>query len=140
MNKLSQCGLWLVSGSFLLPALVQAAPTGAPPVLPTGFTSTVTAPKAVKTGSPAAFSVKLTDKSKAFAGANVDLEVYDAKGKKVAQQVWSGQSLSKGKSSIYHWAWKPASAGTYQVKLGVFSADWKTLQYWVDQATVVKVS
>ena len=126
----------LLLGSLLLPMFTSAAPT--PP--PSFISKVAVSPSAMKVGKAATVSVSLLDKNKPVSGGNVDLEVYNAQGKKIGQQVWSGQTLSAAKSSAYHWSWKPAAAGTYTMKLGVFSSNWKTLEYWVDKAAVVKVS
>jgi hypothetical protein len=121
-------------GSLLLPVFTSAAP-------PPSFTSKVSvSPAAAKAGKAASVAISLSDKSKPVTGGTVDLEVYNAHGKKVGQQVWSGQSLSGAKNSVYHWSWKPAAPGTYTLKLGVFSNGWKTLDYWADKAIIVKVS
>ncbi len=138
MNKLSastlSVGLSVTLGGLLPPLAAAPAPQAA-------FLSKVTvSPAAAKAGKTAFVSVSLSDKSKPVAGGNVDLEVYNASGKKVSQQIWSGQALSGTKSSVYHWSWKPAAPGIYTLKLGVFSSNWKTLTYWVDKAAVVKVS
>ena len=135
MTKFLQSRIRLASGLLLLQAGVCAAP-----VSESSFTSTVAATPAAKAGRPVALSVRLADKSIALPGGNVDLEIYNAQNKRVAQQVWAGQTLAKGKSSVYRWAWKPAAAGTYTAKLGVFSGNWKTLHYWVDKALTLKVS
>jgi hypothetical protein len=126
--------VWLVPGILLLQISSAAAPA---PV----FKSHVTAaPSTAKVGKPDAIVISLTNQGSAVPKSNVDLEVYDAKNKKIAQQDWSGQTLAKGKNSAYHWAWKPAKPGVYTFKLGVFSTDWKTLHYWVDKALVLKAS
>ncbi len=137
-------GACAVAGILLLPAAVGAAPKPAPApakAAAPGFTSKVTAtPGHARVGKDANIAVSLVNKGASFPGANVDLEVYDAKNKKVAQHTWSGQALAKGKGGAYRWAWKPASAGTYTVKFGVFSSDWKNLRYWVDKALILPVS
>ncbi len=125
---------------ILAAALGSLQPVFAAPAPPPSFVSKVSVSPPAKAGKSATVSVSLSDKSKPVAAGNVDLEVYNAQGKKVSQQVWSGQALSRAKSSIYHWSWKPAAPGTYTLKLGVFSSGWKTLNYWSDKALVVKVS
>ena len=136
MKISSYLGAGVMAGVLLLPAAGRAAPAQA-----VSFTSQVTAaPGHARVGKAANFSVSLVNKGVAVPKANVDLEVYNAQNKKVAQQVWSAQNLAKGKSGPYHWIWKPAAAGTYTIKLGVFSGDWKTLRYWADKALILPAS
>lgn len=122
------------AASLLLPLVGQAAP---PPAVASQVTA---APTRAKAGKPVMLSASLTNKSATLPAGNVDLEVYDARNKKVAQHTWSGQVLAKNKPQAYHWAWKPAAVGTYTIKVGVFSSDWKTLCYWADKALIVPVS
>lgn len=135
-NRAAKTAAWLVLGISITQLRGGAAPAPA-----AGFISHVAvSPAVVKSGKPAAFSVSLVNQSAVVSGGNVDLEVYNAQKKRVAQQVWSGQMLPKGKSSVYHWVWKPAVAGVYTIKLGIFSGNWKTMHYWMDKAQTVKVS
>ena len=133
-------GACIVTGGLLLPASVGAAPAPAKAPAP-AFTSRVTAtPAHARVGKDANIAVSLVNKGAAVPGANVDLEVFDAKNKKIAQHTWGAQTLAKGKGGTYHWAWKPTAAGTYTVKFGVFSGDWKSLRYWVDKALILPAS
>ena len=70
----------------------------------------------------------------------MDLEVYNAKNVRVAQKFWQGQSFAKGKSSVYHWTWKPTMPGAYIIKIGVFGSSWKPLYHWRDKALALTVS
>ena len=136
MTILSSIGVAVLVGGLLLPLAGRTAPAPA-----ASFTSKVTAaPGHAKVGKAANFSVVLVNKGAALSDANVDLEIYGAKNKKIVQKVWPAQSLAKGKSGAYHWIWKPTAAGTYTVKFGVFSRDWKTLRYWDDKALVLPAS
>ncbi|MDQ2800822.1 MAG: hypothetical protein M3Y13_14420 [Armatimonadota bacterium] len=140
MKISSYVGVCVIAEGLLLPSMVGAAPKPAPAPAP-GFTSRVTAtPARAKVGKDANLSVSLVNKGATVPGANVDLEVFNAQNKKIAQHTWGAQNLAKGKSSAYHWAWKPVAAGTYTVKFGVFSRDWKTLRYWSDKALILPAS
>ena len=134
--KSSSYLIGMVWGVLLLPVAGSAAPAPA-----AAFTSKViAAPAHARVGKAANFSVSLVNKGAAAPNSNVDMEVYDAQNKKIAQHVWPAQNLAKGKGGAYRWAWKPSAAGTYTVKLGVFSRDWKTLRYWVDKALILPAS
>ena len=140
MKILPYAGAWVLSGGLFLPSVAGAAPALAKAAAP-GFTSKVTStPAHAKVGKDANLSVSLVNKGATVPGANVDLEVYDAKNKKVAQHTWGAQTLAKGRGSAYHWAWKPTTTGTYTVKFGVFSSDWKNLRYWSDKALILPAS
>ncbi len=140
MKITSYVSVCAIAGGLLLPSVVGAAPKPAPATA-SAFTSRVTAtPAHAKVGKDANISVSLINKGASVLGANVDLEVHDAKNKKVAQHTWGAQTLAKGKGSVYHWAWKPATAGIYTVKFGVFSGDWKSLRYWSDKAVILPAS
>jgi hypothetical protein len=106
----------------------------------TAYTSKASAPSTrAKVGRATPLSVSVSSKSK---GANeiVSVEVYNAKGTKLAQRVWTGQNFVKGKPNTYKWSWKPAAKGTYIVKVGVFAPQWKRLINWNDRALVLTVS
>jgi virginiamycin B lyase len=72
----------------------------------------------------------------------VDLEIYNAGGQKIAQNVFTGQSFTAGQTRAFTWnyAVSPALAtGTYTVKVGVFSNDWSSLHAWDNQAATFVV-
>ena len=142
MKVLWSISIGFLAGGIFLPLSGRTAP--APTASFTSnarFTSKVTVtPGHAKVGKAANFSVVLVNKGPSVSDANVDLEIYGAKNKKIVQQVWPAQSLAKGKGGAYHWMWKPTTAGTYTVKFGVFSHDWKTLRYWDDKALLLPAS
>ncbi len=69
----------------------------------------------------------------------VDMEVYNAAGQKVFQKTATNQSFSGLVTKSYWWNWTPATAGTYTVKVGVFSGDWSTTYYWNNGAATITV-
>ena len=78
----------------------------------------------------------------AASGIVVDLELYNAAGTRVAQQVYGGQGFTAGQSRSYSWRWRvPGSLapGTYTVKVGVYDATASTVYSWVDRAATVQV-
>jgi mannan endo-1,4-beta-mannosidase len=73
----------------------------------------------------------------AASGILVDMEIYDSGGRKVAQQVATGQSFAAGQTRTYtHSWWVPTngSTGTYTVRIGVFNGNWTTRYLWVNGA------
>jgi hypothetical protein len=72
----------------------------------------------------------------------VDLEIYNAAGQKVAQNVIGGQAFTAGQARDYSWPFPVATAfpaGTYTFKVGIFSSDWSTLFLWVNNAATFVV-
>jgi hypothetical protein len=73
----------------------------------------------------------------------VDVEVYDPASAKVFQQSWDNQAFSAGRTQTYTSSWTPSStaaAGTYTVKVGVFTPGWGSLLAWNNGAATFSVS
>lgn len=73
----------------------------------------------------------------------LDFEVYNSKGQKVYQKFLDRRTLSAGRTTTAVFTWTiPANmpAGTYTVKLGVFSAGWGTLFHWNDRAATFTIT
>jgi hypothetical protein len=69
--------------------------------------------------------------------------VYDPTGARVFQQAWDNQSFRVGQARTFKTTWSApltAVAGTYTVKIGVYSPGWGTLYNWNGQAGVFTVS
>jgi mannan endo-1,4-beta-mannosidase len=77
--------------------------------------------------------------SAAGSGIIVDVEIYDASGRRVLQRVWQGQSFAAGQTRSYSFGWSTRTRGTYTVKVGVFDSTWSTLYIWVDQGATFQV-
>ena len=78
----------------------------------------------------------------AASGILVDLEIYDPQGRKVGQQVFTGQSFAAGQTRSYTLSWPVAAnrrTGTYIVKIGIFNGSWSTLYLWVSSASSFSV-
>jgi uncharacterized membrane protein len=95
----------------------------------------------VSRGSSEKISVNvLTNQKQA---ALVDIEIYDASGKKVSQTVKDNISFTAGKSQTFNVSWTvPTNAGkgTYTVKVGIFSPAWGEMLSWNDDATRFSVN
>jgi hypothetical protein len=73
----------------------------------------------------------------------VDVEVYDASGRRVFQQSYDNQSFHAGQVRRYTPSWQApgnAPTGRYTVMVGVFSVGWSTLYSWDAAAARFSVS
>jgi hypothetical protein len=77
----------------------------------------------------------------AASGIQIDLELVDSSGEKVAQSVCT-RAFKAGQTQRCAWLYAVPSSlppGTYTVKVGVFSADWSILHVWVNEAAKLLV-
>jgi hypothetical protein len=109
--------------------------TAPPPAATLDFASSATAsPNPVPAGEPVGVTARVTASAPA-SNVIVDLEIYDAANTKVGQRIFTGQAFDAGVPRTYSWSWPgTAATGPYTVRIGVFSADWKTLYDWNGQA------
>jgi hypothetical protein len=120
-------------------ATFGAQTTGPPSFTVTGTTAS---PDPVAPGAGTTIATSVTNTGGAASGILVDMEVYDAGGTKVHQQLATGQSFAGGQQKSFQWAWAvPATqaAGVYTVKIGIFSGNWATLYTWQNEAGTVRV-
>jgi hypothetical protein len=110
-------------------------------VQPPSFNATANfTPSALNTNQMATVSVVVANTGGTFSGAITDVEIINAGGQKVWQQSVENQNFAAGESKSYSFSWTPNATGTYQLKVGVFAANWSPLIYWNDQAATVTVS
>jgi mannan endo-1,4-beta-mannosidase len=85
-------------------------------------------------------TVKSSVRSKrAVSGLQIDQEIYDAAGTRVAQNVCT-LTFSAGQRRTCTWRYRvQLPAGTYTVKLGLFSNDWSVRYRWYNAAGTVRV-
>ncbi len=103
--------------------------------------STTATPNPATRGGTVAVTTNVTSAA-AASGIIVDLELFNAAGTRVGQQVLSGQSFTAGQSRSFTWNWLvPAgeATGTHTVKVGVFSTNWSKLYAWANQAATFAV-
>jgi hypothetical protein len=120
-------------------ATFGAQTTGPPSFTVTGTTAS---PDPVAPGAGTTIATSVTNTGGAASGILVDMEVYDAGGVRIHQQVATGQSFAGGQQRSFQWAWPvPATQapGVYTVKIGIFSASWATLYTWQNEAGTVRV-
>jgi hypothetical protein len=135
-----QTGLRGASDAFVVKLVESASPPTLPPlafeVRPTTVVLNPIAPGDTQSIETHVWA------SAAAGGILVDLEVYSAGGVKVAQQVHGGQSFAAGQTRVYRWNLPLGAtfpAGTYTVKIGIFTGDWSHLYVWVNQAATFVV-
>jgi hypothetical protein len=67
----------------------------------------------------------------------VDIEIYDPRGRKVAQRFREPVAFVAGTARTLAWSWYVGSTrrlGVYTVKIGVFGRGWVGLLAWNDRA------
>jgi hypothetical protein len=99
-------------------------------------------PNAVSRGASTTISTSVTNAGGAASGIVVDMEVYNAWGTKIHQQVATGQSFQAGQQRTFQWTWPVLAtqgSGVYTVKIGIFSANWATRYTWHNAAASVTV-
>ncbi|MBX4215644.1 PQQ-dependent sugar dehydrogenase, partial [Candidatus Parcubacteria bacterium] len=55
---------------------------------------------------------------------NVDFEIFNAGGTRVAQKVYENEQIAAGASRDFTFDWFPPTVGTYRVSLGLFENNW----------------
>ena len=75
-------------------------------------------------GSSMAIGITVTNKGGTAHAAIVDMEIVDARGIKVDQQVTEGQRLTGGETRTYSYRWMPREPGKYTVNIGLFGPGW----------------
>ncbi len=96
-----------------------AAPTR--PAAPALVATTRVTRRQVTPGAVSTVSTTLRNDGAAVGGLFVELEIFDAASRRVAQQTWADQRLGAGESATFAWPWRaPAAPGTYRVRVGLF--------------------
>ena len=120
-------------------ALSTATAALAAPSLP--FTTKITGvPAAAKPNAPIKLTVMVTETGTVPNGV-VAVGMFDKASKQVEQKYTQNITVTKGKPQTYTYAFTaPPKPGVYSIKVGVFSAKWKTLMSWNDKAGSLTVS
>jgi hypothetical protein len=96
------------------------------------FTSSAsTSPSTVTRPGTAAITTSV--KSATATSTLIDVEVYNAAGSRVFQQVWDNQSFTAGQTRTFTASYavpSNAGTGTYTVMVGEFSPGWGTVYAW----------
>lgn len=135
-------GLSLVPGTDPPPpADPPDDPAPPPPApVPAAFVTSATArPSPLRRGSTLTVGVHV--KASRATRVLIDLELYDPKGRRVAQKTWTA-TLQAGVARTLAYRW-PVGArrptGTYTVKIGVFKPAWAGLLKWNNRAAQFRV-
>ncbi len=114
--------------------------TISPPVTPpaANYTVSSTAPSVLTAGSNLTIPVNISSAS-ATQDMIVDVEIYNAQNQRVSQQYFERQQLT-ATPKTYNVNWTPAESGKYTVKVGIFTAYWKSTALWNDSLRTITVS
>jgi endoglucanase len=69
----------------------------------------------------------------------IDVEIYNAANQRIYQYSQADQTLSST-ATPYTFSWTPTNNGSYQIKLGIFGANWASTLFWNDTAGTTAVS
>jgi hypothetical protein len=120
--------------------LVTPAPAVAEQVSAGGVTTEVGDVSAAPGGTATLSVVVESDASRTVL---VDVEIYDAAGRRVHQHWWPAVLLNAGESRRLDVPWAVPSelpTGTYTAKVGVFGTGWSPLLHWNDRAGTVQLT
>ncbi len=125
-------------------ATAAPAPTPTPAPTPSPVTRWTTrasvVPTTVHWRHCATVSVSITASRRAT--VLVDLEIYNAAGRRVARRSWSAVAFAAGTPRTLRWSCYASSTratGTYTVKVGVFRPGWTGRLAWGNTAARVRV-
>jgi hypothetical protein len=131
--------LALVALTAILGALGATGASAAPSF---SVVSTTTTPDPVAPGATATITTSVKNSGSLATGIIVDMEVFNSAGNRVFQQYIPGNSFGTGETKAFQWFWSSPSnqaAGTYTVKIGVFTDHWVTLLLWNNSADTFTV-
>jgi hypothetical protein len=126
------------SDTSTTPTAPNTPTTPAVPTAPATYTASSATSGTDNTNSPLTINVAASA-SQATANAIVDVEVYNAQNQQVYQQYYPSQTISSGGNS-FSTNYTPSVAGTYTIRLGIFTANWASNLYWNNSAATVNVT
>jgi len=98
-------------------------------------------PAVLMTGQSVTLSGQVTNTGNGSANnVTVMLEVANAAGVNVFQQLFNGENFAPGQTQAYSTSWTPASPGSYTFSMGVFGAQWSSLITWMNGVATVTVN
>jgi hypothetical protein len=131
---------YVVSASNSAGTSANSSEIGATPIVPPVFTSSASAsPNPVAQGKATTVTATITDSSGTLTNGIVQILIADGSGNTVASQNFTAQSFTAGQSHNYTLGFTPSAAGSYRVRLGVFSATWQDW-HWNDSAASITVT
>lgn len=108
---------------------------------PPNFATSVSVSPSTTLAAGAEATVTATVGSATALPVLVDVEIYDSRGGKVFQKAFDNEGLAAGANRDFSATWGvPQAAGTYTVKVGLFTPGWGTLYAWNDSAASITVA
>jgi CubicO group peptidase (beta-lactamase class C family) len=120
---------WLTQGPANFAPMAEAPPS---------FNIKTSIKGAETAGAPLAIGIEVTNRGGTSHAGIVDMEILDAKGNKINQQVTEGQKLETGERRLYTYSWTPPASGRYDVQVGLFGPGW-TPKYRFDPSATINV-
>jgi hypothetical protein len=96
-------------------------------------------PSSPSPGQSSAVSLTVTNNGGTANDRIVDAEIFNSTGSRVFQQFFEHQFFTLSVPVSYNFAWASGTAGIYTLKIGVFSADWGSVDAWSDNALSINV-
>lgn len=109
-------------------------PSPAPGQNSTWQSSATANPNPTNSGSTITYSATIKNTSAFGTDAIIDIELYNSANGQVLQKIFGPENFSAGASKNYTVSWQAGTAGTYRLKIGIFSTDWSKLFSWNDGA------
>ncbi len=106
---------------------------------PTFNASASASPNPVNSGASTAVTSKVTCTAGSLTNGIIDVEIYNSAGAQVKQVYYTGQNFATGQTISNSFSWTPSTAGSYTMKIGVFTQNWATGLYWSDNAGTITV-
>lgn len=120
-------------GCYEFKAVTAALPN------PAYFTSSATSATPVPNNQWTTINPTFINAGGSVNNATLVLEIYTSTGVKAIQMAQGGQSFTNGQSRNYIWWWKPSAAGTFTVRLKVYSSDGLQLLHQNNAAATIVV-
>jgi hypothetical protein len=106
---------------------------------PNFSTSASASPSSPSPGQSTMISLAVTNNGGTANDRIVDAEIFDSAGSRVFQQLFEHQFFTLDVPVSSNFNWIPGAAGTYVLKVGIFSADWSSLDTWNNAALSINV-
>jgi hypothetical protein len=126
---------WFLDGSSLPPTVLTGT-LGSHGKMSSEIKSSVTG---LKPSQPNPIKYSIQNRNVGVTDTNVLFEVVDNSGTMVYNDFLTGQSINNAETKSFEKSWTPTKSGTYKLRGGVFSADWKTCYEWFDNISSLSV-
>jgi fibronectin type 3 domain-containing protein len=118
---------YVVTASNSAGPSVNSTELAATPILPPTFSSSATAsPNPVTQGTSTTITATASDTANTLTNGTIQIVAVDPGGNTAASQNFTAQSFSANQTRNYTLAFTPATSGTFQVQVGVYSATGQT--------------